>query len=589
MPALSIRQAFELAIQHHQAGRPAEAEAIYRQILSVQPANALAYANLGEACYALGRTDEALTCFHRAIELSPNFGEAHVSLGNALRVMGQLDAAIAAYRRASECKPGYAEALSNLGGALTQRGQLDEAVAVYRRALELRPDLAIIWNNLANTLCDQKKFSEAEAASRQAVALNPNLPEGHYNLGNTLLEQGKAEEAAAAYGRALALQPNYAEAHNNLGVVLTELGRLDEAEAACRRAIQLKASFPAAHNNLGNVFTEMRRLDEAGTEYRRSLELDPDYAQAGFGLALLHLSRGDFERGWPLYESRWEAWQVSRRQFSQPVWDGRPLHGQRVLVDSEQGYGDAIQFIRYASLIAARGGEVVVQCPRVLVELFRSGKGVGEVVAVRDPLPAFDWHLPMASQPLVFQTNRETIPRETPYLFADSERREIWRTRLDRSRPRVGLAWAGSARYRRDRVRSIPFPMLLPLLQMEGVDFYSLQVTEGAGPVPTLPGARAIIDHTHHFADFADTAALISELDLVISADTAVAHLAGALGRPVWTLTSFAPDWRWGLDGEETPWYPTMRLFRQPALGDWPSVLDRVAAELKRAIIANHF
>jgi hypothetical protein len=370
-------------------------------------------------------------------------------------------------------------------------------------------------------------------------------------------------------------------------VVLTELGQLDEAEAAARRAIHLKVSSPAAHNNLANVLTELRRPDEAAIEYHRALELAPGWPQATFGLALVTLLRGDFERGWPLYESRWEAWQIPRRQFSQPIWDGGPLDGRRILLHSDQGFGDGIQFIRYAPLIAARGGEVIVECPSPLVELFRTTPGITEVIAAGDPLPPFDCRLSITSQPLVFQTNQHNIPRETPYLFADPNRREIWRARLglNRTRPRIGLAWAGGARYRRDRLRSIPFPLLLPLLRIEGVDFYSLQVaTDPPSPLPDTP---SLIDHTKHLENFADTAAFISELDLVISADTAVAHLAGALARPVWTLLSHVPDWRWGLDGEKTPWYPTMRLFRQPTFGDWSSVIERVISELPRTITAH--
>jgi len=326
------------------------------------------------------------------------------------------------------------------------------------------------------------------------------------------------------------------------------------------------------------------RLDEAEAEFRHALELKPDFADAKVNYSMLLLLRGDFARGWPLYEARSRLSSATKRPFTQPMWDGSPLHGRRILIHAEQGFGDAVQFVRYAPLIAARGGEVVVECRPPLVEIFRRVREVREVVAADGPLPPFDVHVPMLSQPLLFQTRRETIPAETPYLFADPARGETWRQRLgdDRTRLRVGLSWAGSPLNRRNRTRNVSLEMLLPILQTEGIDFFSLQAGEGPEETRLAAGTAGIIDHTSHIHDFADTAALMSQLDLIITVDTAAAHLAGALGRRVWTLLPFVPDWRWGLQGEETPWYPTMQLFRQPSPGDWDSVIRNLAAELAR-------
>jgi len=249
-----------------------------------------------------------------------------------------------------------------------------------------------------------------------------------------LLARGELDAAVAAYRSALALKPNYAEAHNNLGVTLTELGRPDEAILACRQALQMKVPYAAAHNNLGNALAERCLLDEAEAEYRQALDVDPSFAEAKFGQALVRLLRGDFENGWPAYECRWEAWGLARRDFAQPAWNGSPLDGRRVLVHTEQGYGDAIQFLRYAPLTAERGGEVIVECPRALVEVFRGAKGVSEVVARGDALPAFDWQIPMLSLPLAFRTTWESIPRDVPYLSAEASRREGWRLRLGAER-----------------------------------------------------------------------------------------------------------------------------------------------------------
>jgi hypothetical protein len=286
-----------------------------------------------------------------------------------------------------------------------------------------------------------------------------------------------------------------------------------------------------------------------------------------------------------LYESRWDQPGAGRREFRQPMWIGEPLAGRRLLLHAEQGFGDSIQFIRYAREIAARGGEVVLECPAALVALLRTAPGVRAIVASGDPLPPCDFHLPMLSQPLVFQTTRENVPAETPYLFAESGRREFWRQRLgeDRRQYRVGVAWAGNPHHRRSRQRDIALDALRPLFAVAGVDFCSLQIDHATGSSNRAP---AIVDHTAALRDFADTAALISELDLVISVDTAVAHLAGALGRPVWTLLPFVPDWRWGLEGDHTPWYPTMRLFRQAAPGDWRDVVERVREALGQIVSA---
>jgi hypothetical protein len=305
----------------------------------------------------------------------------------------------------------------------------------------------------------------------------------------------------------------------------------------------------------------------------------------------LLLLRGDFERGWPMFESRWENSASGERAIPQPKWQGESLDGRRVLIHAELGLGDAIQFIRYAHLIAERGAEVIVECPGPLVDLFRTAKGVHEVVTSGDPLPPFDVHVAMLSQPLLFHTNSRNIPAEMPYLSAESPRREAWRSRLGPpgSKRRVGVVWAGNPARPALRKHHIPIDTLLPLLSVPCVEFYSLQVDQNPADLGRSADSSKLIDLTNYIQDFADTAALMMELDLIISVDTAVAHLAGALERPTWTLLSFVPDWRWGLASETTAWYPTMHLFRQPALGDWHSVIQRVADELNQRMESQDF
>jgi hypothetical protein len=289
-----------------------------------------------------------------------------------------------------------------------------------------------------------------------------------------------------------------------------------------------------------------------------------------------------------MYEARVEVFRAAAPRFFQPMWDGRSLNGRHLLIHAEQGLGDAIQFVRYARMCAGRDAQVTLVCDRSLVELFRGTEGPSQILAMGDPLPPFDLHLPMLSQPLVFRTRRESIPNEVPYLFAEPARCAAWKKRLgdDRSHLRVGLTWKGNPGNRRSRIRDIPLETLWPMLGAEHVVFYGLQLGEGAEELRRFPEAARIVDQSEHIHEFADTAALMTELDLIISVDTAVAHLGGALGRPVWTLLPFVPDWRWGLEGETTPWYPTMRLFRQPAMDDWESVIERVAGELRRLAAA---
>jgi hypothetical protein len=335
--------------------------------------------------------------------------------------------------------------------------------------------------------------------------------------------------------------------------------------------------------------TQLGQFEEAGAAYRQSLALNPEKSAAKVNYAGHLLLRGEYAEGWPLYEARGREAGFANRAFAQPRWNGEPLEGRRVLIHAEQGLGDSIHFIRYAELIAARGGEVIVECQQPLVELLHTSTGVREVVPAGHSLPPFDLQIPMLSQPLVFGTTPATIPNNIPYLFPEPAHRQAWQKLLhpDRKHQRVGLAWAGNPQHRRNRIRNVPLEKLLPLLALPNIDFYSLQLGAEASEVHQYPEAASLIDLTGHIQDFADTAALMSELDLIISIDSAVAHLAGALGRPVWTLLPYVPDWRWRLAGETTPWYPTMRLFRQPAIGDWDSVVQRVVHELGDYVKAN--
>ncbi len=588
MAQLTIQDAFDLALRHRQAGRLEEAERLLGQILARQPEHADAMRFLGLIARQQGRDDMAVDLLRRAIALRPNYAEAHYDLGNVLTGKGQLDGAIAAYRQAIALKPDVPEAHYNLGVTLQDNGRLDEAIAAYRQAIALNANFTEAQNNLGIALVEAGQFDEAIVACRRAIALNPTLPEAHNNLGIALKRKGQFDEAVAACRRAIALRPNYAAGHGNLGNALRGEGQLDEAITAFRKAITVKPNLLEAHYNLGNALVDKRRPDEALAAFRRAIAINTTSPEAHYNYSLAMLTLGQLQQGWEEYEWRWKCKEFPSRprDFTQPQWDGCPLEGRAILLHAEQGLGDAIQFIRYLPLVQRRGGKIILECHGKLRRLLQPMAGGCQIVTRGQPLPAFDLHCPLLGLPRVFQTNLASIPKTVPYLQADAEDAERWRQRLANHSPavNVGLAWAGSPIHQNDRNRSIKLAKLAALGRASGVRFFSLQKGEAAAESKTPPAGMELVDWTEELNDFADTAALVANLELVIAVDTAVAHLAGAMGKPVWTLLPIFPDWRWLLEREDSPWYPSMRLFRQSSWGDWDSVVTRVVEALSQWI-----
>ena len=586
MAQLTIQHVFDLALQHHHAGRLQEAERLYRQILARQPEHAVAMHHLGLIAHQVGRNDEAVELIRRAIALSPNYAEAHSNLGIALADKGHLDEAIAAFRQAIALRPNFAGAHSNLGNALKDNGHRDEAIAAYRLAIALKPNYAEAHNNLGNALKDKGQRDEAIAAYRLAIALNPNHAEAHNNLGNALADRGQRDEAIAAYRLAIALNPNLAEVHNNLGNALRYQGQLDEAIASFRQAIALKSTLAEVHNNLGAALRDQGQLHEAIAAYRRAIALNPNHAEAHSNLAIALLSRMDFQQGWEEYEWRWKCkdFPAPLRNFTQPQWDGRPLEGRTLLLYTEQGFGDAIQFIRYLPLVAQRGGRIIIACQAELERLFQTMAERCQIVAYGQPLPAFDLHCPLLSLPRVFGTTLANIPKIVPYLSPEPALVDAWSRTLGSAdgQLRVGLAWAGNPQFKADRTRSLNLQQLAPFAAARGVKFYSLQKGPAGEQAKNPPPGLDWVDLGPELNHFADTAAVMSLMDLIVTTDTSVPHLAGALGRPVWVMLQFVPDFRWLLEREDSPWYPTMRLFRQNSRGDWDSVVKRVVEALSQ-------
>ena len=469
----------------------------------------------------------------------------------------------------------------------SELGKYDAAVASFRRVLEIIPDHADAHNTLGNALSELGKQEEAVASYHRALAIRPDYAEAHNNLGNALKNLGQREEAVASYHSALAINPDYADAHYNIGVSLSELGSLEEAVDSYHRALAITPDHAEAHNNLGNALKDLGKYEEALASYDRALEINPDYAKAHYNLAHTLLVKGDFEAGWKEYEWRWQTEQQKsiRRTFAQPLWHGEEtLKGRTIRLHSEQGFGDTIQFSRFATMVADRGARVILEVPRSLLGLMGTLDGVARVVERGTVLPDFDYYCPLLSLPLALKINVHAMSAATPYLYSDAARVASWQKRLGaRTKPRVGLVWSGRIDHQNDHNRTIALTKMLPLLA-QGVQWISLHKEIRESDADLLASRKDIIHFGDELADFSDTAALIELVDLVISVDTSVAHLAGAMGKPLWILLPFAPDWRWLLDREDSPWYPTARLFRQPKLRDWASVISRVNHELPKLV-----
>jgi tetratricopeptide (TPR) repeat protein len=548
MPGSSLQQSYDLALQHHRAGRLREAESLYRQILTSDPNHADALHMLGGIAHAAGHHAQAIELFRKAIALNPNFPDYHGNLAIILASTGQSDAAIASLRTALSLRTDYPPALYNLAKLLVQQGQFDEAIAAYRNAVQVQP----------------------------------NFPEAHNNLGDLLRQRGLVDKAIGALRTALLQRPNFPEALFNLGLCQEAQDEFEAALATFTDLLKLVPNSPEAHNELGNVLRELNRPREALAAHQRAIAFRPNFVQARWQAALCHLSLGEFEQGWCLFESRRQLPEWSEPRFDKPQWNGSNPTGKRLLLWSEQGLGDTIQFIRYAPLLTARGAQVHLRCQPPLLRLLSKQLTLKTVTPENAPLPPFDLHYPLLSLPHLFRTTLDSIPAETPYLKPDPELASAWANRLKISGAlrRVGIAWATNLLPDSARKRWINPAALSQLASVRDVQFISLQKTPpGSAPVSPPPGLP-LVDYTADLNDFAETAALLANLDLVITCDTSVAHLAGAMGKSTWIALPFAAPWRWMIDRTDSPWYPTARLFRQPRPGDWTTPIRQMAEEL---------
>lgn len=603
----------------------------------IRPQNVAAWFNLGNLLTAAGRLDESIEAYQQTLLVDPNHAEASNNLGVALLSKGDLAGATECYQRAVAVKPDYVSALSNLGYALASQGRLAEAIDACRQAIALDPQAANAYNNLGTALKLRGDNREAGLCFRRSLELNPASHETRNNLAVLLFGEGQMQEAIAAQQAVVRDAPEYAQGWSNLCEFLRIEGRLDEALAAGRRAVALNPNSAEAQLNLGVALHLLADFAAAEECFRRSVALRPDFADSHWNLSLLLLLKGEYAEGWPQYEWRWRGNKLPDDHIKGPRWDGSSLAGKTIILHTEQGAGDSIQFIRYANVLKRQGARVIVEGVDGLQPLLAAAHGVDAYAVRGQPLPPHDCQAPFISVAGILGTRLETIPGETPYLRADPARVEKWRPRVAQLRQApseppppsppsppsppqalaslpspallpslaslpspassgmrpllVGIHWQGNAKFAFDRDRSMPLAYFRPLAAVPGVVLVSLQKGDGASQIAELQagppeGRFPVVDWSAELdsdgAAFADTAAVMELLDLIITSDTSVAHLAGALHRPTWVPLGHVPDWRWGFRGESTPWYPSMRLFRQPSRGDWTTVFAAMADQLSR-------
>jgi len=589
MDERQVAELLQTAVNQHNAGDLASADAAYRRILGERPNNADALHLLGVLHGQRGHPELGLPLLQRAIAILPDFQQFHLHLGQTLEALNRHDDALVALKRALELNPRDVEARHAAGSSLFSLNRLVEAIEQFRIAAELAPQDGVRVGNYGYALALAGRPADAIPVLRRAAELAPNVAGVCMQLGEAVWRCQRYDEALPLAQRATVLAPDDPRVHVLLGNALQTLARFQEAADVYRRVMELDPNNFDAPSNLALTLLKMGRAKQAMAMYDEVCARWPERADAVANRSLALLTLGDYERGFADYEARWRTPSVAKYQFAQPRWNAADAAGKTILLVNEQGLGDTIHFVRYAPLLAARGARVIVACPRELGPVIETVRGVSRVVADK-PLGGgakFDYYEPLSSLPGLFKTTLQNIPAEVPYVAADPKRVARWRERLaGDDNLKVGIVWAGTAGHINDRARSASLAAFAPLAGVAGVTFYSLQKGPPASQVSaSSPGMKltALGDDLH---DFADTAALLEVLDLLISVDTSVVHLAGALARPVWTLLAAGPDWRWLLDREDSPWYPTMRLFRQPEPGAWEPVMVRIAAELQE-LVAN--
>ncbi|QWE27141.1 tetratricopeptide repeat protein [Polynucleobacter sp. AP-Ainpum-60-G11] len=570
-------------------GRLDEALLSYDKAISINPNFVGAYSNRGVTLQILTRLDEALLSYEKAISINPNFADAHSNLGNALKELGRLDEALLSYDKAISINPNFADAHSNLGNALKELGRLDEALLSYDKAISINPNNAKAHSNLGNALKELGRLDEALLSYDKAISINPNFADAHSNRGDALRAQGRLEEALLNTNKAISINPNSAGAHCNRGVTLLALGRLNEALTDFDKAISIKANFTDAYSNRGVTLQALGRLNEALADYNKAINISPNYADANWNLSLAHLLMGNFKAGWQGYEWGWKnKARGTARTFSQPLWLGKePLIGKKILVYAEQGLGDIIQFCRYLELLNKLGAYVILEAPKKIAPLIQGAQGFDEFILSGDPLPSFDYQCPLMSLPLAFHTEVDTIPQPIKYLDIPLDainhvKQEI-ELKQAKEKLKIGISWRSLAKSS-GASRSIELVDLIRGITLDNIQFINLQYGDTSNEIIDIRdslGINIIESSINIYDDMLGLGALIEACDLVISIDNTTVHLAGALGKPTLVLLPFIADWRWLSGRTDSPWYPSLKLYRQNKMGDWGAVLKEIQKDLR--------
>jgi Flp pilus assembly protein TadD len=573
-------QTFQSAMQLHQAGELDQAEAIYRQILTEEPQQPDVLHLLGVILIQRAQYAPAIDLIRQAIAIRPNMPGYHSNLGWALTHAGQINEAIACYQQLVALQPTNDAAFDHLSRLLLNLGQIDQAIAAANAAARLRPDIAQYRGHLGSIYSKNGRYALAIQPYTDALKLDPANLNHLHDLAVALSETGRHEEAIKLLNKALELNPNLVWLYSTKGVALSRLGRLEEATDCFRRSIQMDPNAPAAFNNLGSLLQEQGKWAEALEQYRKAVALEPDRPTSRWNLARVLLLLGYLREGWADFDSRLEMPQLHlKRSFPQPHWDGSDPTGKTILLHAEGGHGDAIHFIRFAPQVAQRGAKLILECQPALIPLFAKMPGFDAIIARGQPLPPFDWQIPIQSLPRPLGITLENIPNHVPYISAPPDRIQKWKQRLaSETKIRVGIAWSGS-RYANADNRTRTIDVFAPLAKVPGFKFFSLQTGNDAHQPP--PTGMDFADFSDDLTDFAETAALVQNLDLIITIDTSIAHLAGALAKPVWVLIPFQCDFRWLLQRTDSPWYPTMRLFRQIDVREWDTPIREMTAALQ--------
>ena len=615
--SLDIDDLISKATQHHQAGRLDQAEGLYQKVLQIYPSHGdclhllglisahkgrfskaiefinkairqnpdfpAYYFNRGMLHHRLSHFEMAVNDFKRGISLAPDNNRAYCYVGSILCDMDRVEESIQYLHKATQNNPDMADAHFKLGIALTKLERLTDAASHYEKVIMIQPDNADAYLNLGVVLVTMGHYEDAISYYEKAIQLKPNFAEAICDLGVALAKLNRLEDASDYYRKAILLKPQYADAHYNLARALYKQGDFNQAIIHYQKAIQINPDYAKAYCNIGVVFDDQNKIDMAIDCYSQALRIEPDYQKAEFNLAMCLLKSGDYDKGWQKYESRLKIkqFQPNGWPFSKPRWQGEAIKEGKLFVCSEYGHGDTIHFIRYLPIVKEKANHVIFECQKELYSLLKENTLVDHILYQGMPRPSFDLYIPIMSLPFIFKTNLMTIPNSKTYIKPLEHHRLNDLLKKESTGLSIGIVWAGSKWHKKDKLRSISLEKWIPLFHSSPNHFYSLQYGSSSKEIKENSLMDKLTDLSSYIIDFSDTAALINQLDLIITVDTAIAHLAGAMGKPTWILLPYAPDFRWLLDRDHSPWYSSVRLFRQLEPGDWESVFESVTYELK--------